>query len=880
MAQAKEQSQSILEENYGSVQSKELDLNDQAAKRIKDLGQATSKIEKTYKDDLKQVDQQEKEEKTAYKGRIKDAQDEHKQTLADITAKKEAAEAEYQTALNEHQEAYQKAVDEVKAALAEQKSTLDAALKDMAKQHDKEAKATAKRVAAIKDKGVKDQGTFDTRLTDLRTKYDQNIVALNEKEQVKIEKLTAAASQKVIDLEAKLKSLEEAFTKKQGTFQLVYEEELAEIDEKIAGEQDEFEQKHQNIKDSTEKRIAVREKHMQRAIQDNDQRSAKQHKKDIAKFRKEADRDLALLEKNYKQQKAQSADYRMNFIKEHFQQVAQQEIEQAGKLEDKRIEIQTVKATLEHDIANTKLEYEQLRAEELQKFNKDYAQIREKQETVRHQQDKDVAAEQHAQAVREVEYERDKAIAKEEHNLFTENKEKDLRVLAINLQNGKDIALNTKDEAHRRLEFETGVADIKLTRDLAVLEREHEIVLHKLQDKRHQLLNPRQVEAVNAQRPNVFPRGKDRHDLAVLEISNRTKLRLAELEAEQKRLESEHIDRVKHIDTVFTAEAAYYETNVATLAGDLSKELDAFIAEQEGMLADKREAIEKIESRRDRKTLEQEYETAEQNYHDKRAEMEQQLSDKVGAYRDALTKIEARKAAAIAAETAFHQAAIDQINKSRDLIVNHRDAELASAKQTFENLEANLQKLETAAANQAQNRNSDLASYLQRQIDQENKRINTIKTRFEGSRETLSNVLQQALSDNAVKRQELLEAAAEQRKSEEQRLEDVRVKTEQQVETIREDAATRIAEANDEHSTATNTIAAALNAELSQIQGSLANQTSEYSKLLADITDRIGKAKEQLDEAVKRIRKESADHLKEQTVAINSKAEQATADAL
>ena len=179
------------------------------------------------------------------------------------------------------------------------------------------------------------------------------------------------------------------------------------------------------------------------------------------------------------------------------------------------------------DIDTTKLEYAKLVAEDLDQFNNDYAQIREKQETVKSQQVLDEEKETHAQALFQLEYDRATKTEQENHKEHLETKAKEQRVIQLEKVAEDDLAQNTLSDSLTRLESEVEVAAVTLTHDQTIENLTLQIELHTLQDKRHQTHKEEFLAYQQQVHPLFLHRAQQVLAYDELEINNRLNLKLA-----------------------------------------------------------------------------------------------------------------------------------------------------------------------------------------------------------------------------------------------------------------------------------------------------------------------------------------------------------------
>lgn len=869
MAKTNEQLTKLVEKNYKTTQVQELTVYDKTTELHSEFTKQAKELEKQWKAELKDIDKKEKEAQTLTNQKLKELEEAYQKHLAEVAVKKTTAENLLQTQLTKNATTEQELLNGIQKDLEAIKKSFDKALKELDKKLKSDIEASEKQILSIQEKGSKDQASFELKITDLKAKYEAKVESLQEKQLNKIAKLTEAANKKVESLQASIVTERENVDKKASLKQAAYEEELEEINEKIAYEKSEFTQKYADIKDSAEKRIAIREKHLQRAISDNDQRSAKQHKKDIAKFQKEVDHDLAVLQKNYDQQSQLSATYPIKFKKDYLEECASRERDYAEFREQRQFEIDTQLIQLAFDVENTKLEYEKLLAEDLNKFNNDYAQIREKQETVKSEELVDLEKEKLAQQLLQTEWDRATKTEQENNKDQLETKAKEQRVIALEKIAEDEVAQNTLTQTMHRLDSEVEIAQVTLTHDQTVLKLKQQIESHTCEDLRHQAQKNEFLGYQQQLEPLFVERSKELHKYEELEINNRLQIKLAFYNEEQKVLDKDYELFLKKVEDTFSQEASFYEEKINAIAGSQKEELQAFIDEHEAKAIELQAKYESIENRKDRKIAENEYNDHMRHYTEERTQKEQLLQRSVGVYLAVLNDAKDRKEKALRDMKDLYDQGTRRVNLFIETAKQNAQAELINATKHVDDCASDLNQFNLQVASRNQQQTDANNTYLQTQIQTENNKIKEADSILENSRELLQQHLNSDLQALAAAHQQILSKKASDIAQQESNLEAFKLQIQNQIAKIKQDANNQTTEHNTAFANASSAITAALNQQLSEIRSTLANQVSDFNQNLTDISKRLQQAKTLLDNETKRVKKELDDRVKQEFSKIN-----------
>jgi hypothetical protein len=873
MAKSKEDIIQITTKHYYDVQAQEIESLDAQPKHHAAFDKEAKAAAKTHATTRGKIDAEVTatnkdfdSQNAAVDARFSDREKE-------IAANVKAAKLQRDKDLAAHQKRFDKLVADLDRALEKSEATYQKQLAkldaDLAKQID----ASNKNIADIEEKGDMDEAGFKQKLADLLTKHDEKITQLNEKEQTKIAKLTESNEQKIASIEAMIAKEEAKHNQKRTEQDALHQEELAEIDAKIARETAEYEAKRDNIKDSLAKRVAVREKHLQRALNDNDKRSAKQHKKDITRFQKEAERDLVVLEKTYLQQQKESTAYRKQFLQDHLEETAKQQQAFAEYKEDKTLQIELERLHLAHAIQTTKLEYDALRTKEQQDYDKSFATIRDKQETALMQRKLAMEQERHNQSVFAIETDMAKDTLSKEYEDDNEVKAKERRVYVLEKDKDDSLTNNTYDESMVRLAADGDVAALEHQRDHRILDHERAIALHKIQDKRHLAIKTEFVTYQQHIAPLFLNRMRDIKAYEDKEVAVRLERKQTFYQAMRSDLDADYEALIAKANATHDEEAAFLNTQIEALAGDKTKALNEYIDAQEAQLNELRhaaEALTEFKDRKERKQIEQQYDDIERAYQAERQHRTAELEAEVGAYRTLLADVEARRDQTLQDLKDTYERSARLLDDAMEQHEEHTTRELATASHLVSATDSAFEQYQSRTTARTDQQQAAHEAYLNTQLAREQSGIELANQQFVSDRDQRHQTLQQDLDRLEKDRQSALSDYQANVSGEADRLRDIQAKIAAELESIRHTSAKRIEQANNDFTTVKNNLTTDLNEVSSVIKTTLQTQTNTHNQRLASIDKDIQSAQHALEDNEKQLRKTSADRLKETIRVIRS----------
>ncbi len=874
MPKTKEEILKILEKNYQSVQKAELDVYDKSANLSKTFSKDVKELSSTLKTELKGHVEEQKKIETNYKSQLAKAKKEGEAFIKDIELKKEEIKKVFETSMAEALTKSEAELVRLNKELEAVKVENEAQVAETLKDYEDSLVQLEKTIVTINEKDVKDQKTFTTKIEDLRTKHEQNVESLNEKEQTKIEKLTEASNKQVEKLEESLQIEKDKYDKKLATQQPIYEEELEEIDEDLADFKNEYETKHESIRSSADQRIAVREKHLHRAMDENDQRSAKAHKKDIEKFRKEADKDLITLRKNFNSQLNIKTDYRKKFIKENFEKLAELEKEFVKVEKDKQLEIQNVKVTLATDIANTKLEYQKLQAEELNKFNQSFAEVREKQEEVIRDKGIELDKQELEKARIEIEFAKDKAVNVEKASEAVELKEKELRAVNFVKLNDELIAKDVFDNENDKLENEKNVKLIELEKEQKVIEFNQNIENHKNYQKSLSSNKEEFLSYQNKFEPLFTSRAEELLKYEEQEISNRYDLKVAFIEKERVLVNKDYEAMVLKINQVFEIEKAPLEKAIDAIAGEQKEELVKFEEEHQEKVSEYNEKINALDpkaDRRERRNLQDQLERLQREFNSTKQVKQDAISNNIKAFEDALISANNRNQGALNEAKALNDAENSRLNRALDLLATNKTNEIEDAKNRCNASTMDIKDYLTKAATRNQSNTMDNQIFLDARVQTEENGIQTSERQFNEAREALNNELNNNLQSNTKAREEGLAALERDNEQEEANFEAFKGKVSSNIKSEEEKAKSLIDEKQNELNKKVSNANDIFKDKVEVIKEELDKQNKDYHNLLGDLNKQVSQEKNHFESELRRISKESDQNLKDRLIDINRK---------
>ncbi len=874
MPKTKEEIQKILEKQYLEVQKQEFTVYDKAEEVSKDFTKGVKEIGATLKSELKKHDAKQKEITAKFAVFSQNFIDKDKAHQEEVAKKKVNFTNIYDQSIALAKEKQVAEVKRLEKLVVEIKKANVANLAKAKMEYEKAVEESVKNIKQIIQKGEKDQTSLKGKIEDLKAKFELKITDIDEKHASKLEKLTEIATQNEEKLNNDIKNEREKLDHKLATLKPIYEEELAEIDEKIDDAKTEFDAKYENIKSASDQRIAVREKHMHRAQAENDMRSVKQHKKDIDKFRKEAEKDLVLLTKNFNSANKEAIEYRKVFVKENFEKLAVLDKEHTNIHHKLLHEIEKVKATLKTDLANTNLDFEQQKADELIAFNKGLNDIEHKQAKATKEQEDFVEAEENTQAKLLIEFESYNSIEKEKLDDELESKAKDIRVVNINKDKEDNLAKNSLDIEITKLDNELEVSAVTLEKDQKLNDQQEKIECHELQYNRQTSAKNEFLDYQQLFGPLFVSRAEEIFKYEELEINNRTTIKLATLEKQKARVNKDNELLLAKINEVLAEERVHYDEEITAASGKKLEEFNAFKEEGNLKLESLKEKINALDSKTDRKKIKElniKLDNETDKLKDAIKQKQEDIKNEIAVFQEALDGAIKRNEIAISEAQALYEAEMGRINQSIDTVTSTKQLELDDAKNKLDKTKEDSQAFVTKAATRNAQTTEENSDYLNKHNQLENDIINHIKNVYATDCEKLNQKLNTLLKDIDNDSQDLLERIDNELKSEEKNYENFKENIAKNIENIMENTKDKLQEQLEKSNNNKKQILDKFDQSNKQADNKLNEKQEEYDKHSSNVKNRIAEEKRKYEDELKQIQKENEENLKQSIVQINSK---------
>jgi hypothetical protein len=775
MAKTKEEILKEVEKNYFEVQKQELDAYDKTKMLRKNLDKDIKSLSKSLDGELDIHKQTAKKDKELFKSKAKNIAEDDTTQKEGNAAKKADAEKAYQETMALIKENYEK---EIKSA--------DKEISDQTKKHEEE-KETAqstydKKVLDLKkdiddltvkkDKAVKQ---LDKKIEDLKAKHEAKVQKLQEKEVKNVEKENASFAEKQAKLNENITDERAKTDKKISDIVPVYEEELEEIEDKIESDKAAFDAKYKSIEDSAQKRIDVREKHLQRAIDENDKRSAKQHKKDISKFTKDRDKDLQILKQSYNKDKAQAADYRKNFIKDHFAKLSKLEEKFAEFKNKQEAKLQTLKVKHSQTLLDFTHDTKKSIEEALIDLSKEVYKLNVERNQMIKNTALSVAKIDNEIKELAIQFTKDFELRDSNHKLTLEGLERNKKESEVVKIKKEELAKNELNNELAKLthQLKTIVAET----NLKVFINEKEFIKTQFKNTHEEQTSYKNelLEYESKFEPVFIERANEINEYEVLEAKQTAKVKVAFLEETKKAVEADYKDIVSKIKDAHKTEVKYYQDEIDKVASDAKKELKNFIENHAKEIETFDQSLNALsdskEDRKLRKQKEKERQDKIDKYESDKLKLESEINRKTNLYQTAIDQANKRLETGLENANKLKDVNIAAIAKSIDVTNGNLAIALEDAKIKKASIEEAAKGFKQSAGNVNSVHSDEIKAYLDKQVATVDNEIKTMQLETDAIKSKSSSELDGKLNDLAAEKERILNKSDQSMKELEQHFE-------------------------------------------------------------------------------------------------------------
>jgi len=486
-------------------------------------------------------------------------------------------------------------------------------------------------------------------------------VAFTEKHNEKIEKINSKLISNIEKAEKKSEKECKAITKeiellrKNAKVEIdnlapVLEESSAKLVEEINKIEAEYDEKTTSIKNETKAKLDRHQEFLDRAIKENDVKSQKLHKKEMAQLTKTTDLSISEITKAYKESRinldAKIKDLKTKAIND--EKIITKELETQVILKNEKIS--SIKAETTFEIEKLKLETDlQLKTEEdklnlsnSEKFKNDF-KIEEEKEIF-------ITNELANQETNKIELDKEILVLKSElnKNILKKVNELDQDVLTSNKEiliakkESEDIitkAENTKEFLSRKVEVDKELAFLNAEQEFYENDYLKQDDLNK--DYKEHQTNNLEVGVAREEAYQSFLKS---------EIDNRLLLNISQLEKQIKHKESDHLDLTEKISSQFEEEKALFDKEINLVAQDLLVEKENLSNQLVDFTSKINDQIAELDKKKDKKKiklLNKDLEVKKLSLNQKISEIEYNLSLKTATYDKGIADAETRKEIAL-----------------------------------------------------------------------------------------------------------------------------------------------------------------------------------------------------------------------------------------
>lgn len=731
-----------------------------------------------------------------------------------------------------------------------------------------------KRVVVLNGKLKKDNHSFEQKLVDLQAKHEQAVEGVQENEQIKTGKLAEASDKDTVKINEDIETNREKVNRRLEALKAVYDDELEEIDENIKDAQADFDDKYANIKSSNEQRIAVREKHLQRALDDKDNRSAKAHRKDVIKIQKEMERDLQLLKKQFDIARAVSIDYRYNFIVDNFEKWAAIEREFIETQEQKKLEISVLTAGLDSRVKLAKLDFEKQHVNALETYHNQFAETKEKQLSFELETQVNLKNEAVEKQILELHFTSENEINKtalKERLEVLSKRQKDIQLQKEETDFAAKIAL---DKSLLTAKNDAEVAKFELDKAQKQVVEDEVIELHKFEFNRHEAFKVELLEYEHNLKDLFVLRQDEMVDYETLEVNNRFNQKSKYLNNQIVVLGKDYAAMVAKAEEINKLDIVFYQSKIEDATGTMQDELNEFIETESAILEEKEANLASLNPRRKKK----EYRAYEEivnvfrnNFEQEKSQRQDAINSKIDVYKTAFDHSNERLATALAEMDSFFTKEIDNLENTLSACEATKDKELASLTERQEATVGNMEDYQAKATSRSEINQQHNEEYLNSQTLKHTSEKEVIQKEYEQVLEVENDKFQEALATISASESQTMEDINKRKEEENATLNEYKQSSQVAISQIKTETSNRIDSLQTQNTEAIEELNKQFDIDTKVFKVELADQLDQHKDHLAVIQKSINEESSQLEQVTRKLTKLTEEKIKEDISLVDNK---------
>ena len=749
MAEKNEILEKTLYKKYGAVQIKEAKVAEDNTKLAKEFSSNTSGLIKTLNKEMKVHSVLDIEIKGKYNINLKDLKAAYSAHNSDIKSRVQTFNAEHKKELKSSIEKHEFANDLSSKLVVQINKDYDILVKEVKAQYNLDINTSEKEKERLIAQSEKDIEGLLASLKDIQDKYETLVANLNEKSDVKAKKLNEATTKKArkhnIDIEEEQLKTDKSIADLKSEL----DEILGGTEEIIENTKHKFQNKESAIKSTLESRVARHKKFLKKAIAQEDNRSIKEHRRNIARLEKETDKELRLLQKDYENESGVLNKKKIELKTANINKIAAFESDFIKFKEEEIYQIDLLKIGLVSDLEENKLHTKQYLADELNKYNEYFTDNDREQAENINQNDIDLEKQNHLQANLIITFNKTNNTNEINHQEALAVKESEVKVTKL-LQAAEEVLAKLALEVElEKLNSEKLVAEKELVQDIKINEEKELIEYYSNDFNKQTSINTENLNHHSEIAKLFNKRAKGISEYEELELNNRLDLKLTFLQEYKVLVEKDNEKIMEKVEQVFESEKEMFDLEIDKLAKsglDELAELENVANEEINIITEKRDALNPREYKKEIRVLNLEILDKKEDLEEELEKHKAIIDSKVLLYKNALEQAEVRRFSGLNDATSLYNDEQIRLDNVIELVRNEKNEESLNIKERFSSTTNDANDFYSKAEERYNSVTKENTNYKNSRIEKGENTINDTKSLFEEEKHELAKRLEQLLS--------------------------------------------------------------------------------------------------------------------------------------
>lgn len=761
MNEIDEKLEKALVKNYLKVQKKELEVIEKNKKLLSDFGVKSETITKTLEKESSVLETNIKKTEKMASREITEIMEKDKLYREAITSEMAILESHNKEEFVAIEDAHAATDKRIKSEIETINMDYQKKLELKKKSLEKELLSHQSEIEKAKKNIAKESMELETKFKAKKKIYDELVESINAEKNLKIDTISHDLDKKVEALLADIAAEEARFAKESEQAGPSYQVELTEVEREINHDLDQYDAKFASLKSTLESKIARHEKFMNKNIKDNDQRAAKQHRKEIILLRKNGEKELRLLTAEFNNNSKDAIVKRKEFVKNSIEQANALEKKSIEFREEKRYLISLQKAESYSEIERVKFEYGKLLLDQQEKFD---IVIRDHDisntELIR-KNDKILEEINQAKILIDLNVLKAEKISEQEYLIGLKNKEKEIKNNDIQFESKTKEAKLQLKIAEAKLEFDHRLAKQKLVHDMEVASKNNSIEIHKLDFERQNSIikgHQRYQLLVNNMMENKARFISEYHET---EINNRYDLKLKFMEEHKESIKIDKAKIFQQINAICEMEHNIYKEKKTAISKDLLKDLKQYESKNQGIierLVLERDTLESNNRKNESKELTRHI---EEKIEELRLGMEKRndrITSETSLLDKGLEEVAQRQGKLLVDYELYYINELSKIQIEMDQVQAERETEIARVKEKYANTTEQSQTHYNQASIICEDAVKESNDFLQKRINADTESIRKARDLFASQQAASKQLLDDYIAEAKVEKEQCADA--------------------------------------------------------------------------------------------------------------------------